>query len=177
MKQNPKKNDKQKLTLIRMVREFFEVTQSKKSVELAFTESKNEFENAMDVLYEKYADEDGNVYVDKSSDEVNGARIKVHKVQQTKVKWDIEKLTKVLGDKKDDVMVNSYDVKDWNLLIKLAKEYHIPWKEFKKCIEITKVVKDDRLDKLIDLGQVDAEKVKNCSEVSFNKPYYKLTEV
>lgn len=171
-----KKNDEeQKNILIRTVRSFYKMTQTKKNVENAFNEQKNEFENIMDVLYERFMNEDGNVYV-PSSDEINPASIKVHKTQTSKVTWDFDKLRKVLGKDSDEIITKKFEVVNFPLLISLAKKYKIPWNEFKKCIEYEEVVNDNALDKFIDLGIVDKEEVMGCANVKLNKPYYRLTE-
>lgn len=171
-----KDEQEQRNILIKAVRSFYKITQTKKNVENAFNEQKNEFENVMDVLYKRFADEDGDIYVD-SSDELDSGKIKVHKVQISKITWDCKKLRRVLGEKdSEDIITKRYEVINFPLLIKLAKQYKIPWLEFKKCIDYEEVVNEKALDKLVDLGIADKDEVKECATVKLNKPYYKLTE-
>ena len=171
-----KNEEEQRGVLIKAVRSFFKITQTKKNVENAYNEQKMDFENIMDVLYKRFSDEDGDVYVD-SDNGLNGTKIKVHKVQSSKVEWDSNKLKEVLGgEHSDKVLSKRYSINNFSLLIKLAKKYKIPWKEFKKCIDYEYVVNSDEIDKLVDLGLVDEEEIKKCATVKLNKPYYKLTE-
>lgn len=171
-----KNDEEQKNILIRTVRSFYKMTQTKKNVENAYNEEKIDFENIMDVLYKRFADADGDVYVD-GTDELNTSKIRVHKVQTSKVSWDTKRLRKILGEKdSEDVITKRFQIVNFPLLVKLAKKYGIPWKDFKQCIEYEEVVIDKALDKLIDLGIVDEEEVKECATVKLNKPYYKLTE-
>lgn len=167
--------EEQRNILIRAVRSFYKITQTKKNVENAFTAEKNDFENIMDVLYERFKDEDGNVYVD-GGENMDGTKIKVHKTQTSKIEWNFDKLRKLLGKDSEGVITKKLTVVNYPLLIKLAKEYKIPWKEFKKCIEYEETVNDNALDKLVDLGIVGEEDVKKCATIKLNKPYYRLTE-
>lgn len=175
MKKKSKDEEEQRNILIRVVRSYFKITTTKKNVDNAFAEEKNDFENAMDVLYDRFSSEDGNVYVD-NGDATNPTKIRVHKTQTSKVLWNIDKLKKLLGKDSETVVTKKYEIVNFPLLIKLAKEYKIPWNKFKKCIEYEEVVNDAALDKLIDLGIVDGEESKKCATVKLNKPYYKLTE-
>jgi hypothetical protein len=169
-----KDDEEQKNILIRAVRSFYKITMTKKNIENAFVDQKNEFENIMDVLYKRFSNEDGNVYVEGG--EVDNKVIKVHKVQTSKVEWNFDKLRKLLGKDSEEVIVKKFEVVNFPLLIKLAKEYGIPWSKFKKCIEYEDMVNERALDKLIDLGIVDKDEVKDCANVKLNRPYYKLTE-
>lgn len=172
-----KDEEEQRGILTKSIRSFFKITQTKKNVENAFNEQKIDFENIMDVLYKRFSSKDGDVYVD-SDDNVNSTIIKVHKVQSSKVEWDTQKLRKVVGEEySDKVMYKKYYIEDFPLLIKLAKKYKIPWKDFKKCISYEEVVRDSEIDRLVDLGELDEEEIKKCATVKLNKPYYKLTEV
>ena len=166
----------QKGIFIHAIRSFFKMSQTKKNVENAYNEEKVTFENLMDTLFKKYSDDEGNAYVD--SDSIEGTQIKVHKVQKSTVKWNVKKLKEVLGEEySEKVVTRRYAINDFSLLVKLAKEHGIPWKEFKKCIEYEEVVKDAELDKLTERGLVDEEEIKKCvDEVKLNKPYYLLTE-
>lgn len=176
MKSKSKSEEEQRGILIKAVRSFYKMTQTKKNVENAFNEEKVNFENLMDVLYKRFSSEDGDVYVD-GDNSLESTVIRVHKVQSSKVEWDSKKLRDVLGEEySEKVITKKYTVNNFPLLIKLAKEHNIPWKEFKKCIEYEDVVKDSEIDKLVELGLVDEEEVKGCANVKLNKPYYRLTE-
>lgn len=171
-----KDEEEQRGILTKAIRSFYKITQTKKNVENAFNEQKIDFENIMDVLYKRFSSEDGDVYVD-SEDNVSDTKIRVHKVQSSKVEWDTKRLRKVIGEEySDKVMYKKYYIEDFSLLIKLAKKYKIPWKDFKRCISYEEVVRDTEVDRLVDLGELNEEEVKKCATVKLNKPYYKLTE-
>lgn len=176
MMKKSKDEEEQRGIFVRAVRSFFKITQTKKNVENAYNEQKIDFENIMDVLFKRFSDDKGDAYVN-GDENVNGTQIKVHKVQQTKIKWDIPKLKKVIGEENfKDVVSKKYYIENFPLLIKLAKEYKIPWKEFKKCISYEENIVDSAVDKLVDLGKADEEEVKKCATVELKKPYYLLTE-
>lgn len=175
-KSKSKEEEEQRNFLIKAVRSFYKITQTKKNVENAFAEQKNDFENVMDVLYDRFSDNDGDVYVSSGNINEKETKIKVHRVQTSKVNWDFSKLRKLLGKDSDGVITKKFEIVNFPLLVKLAKEYKIPWKEFKKCIDYEDTINDRALDKLIDLGIVDKDEVKECATIKFNKPYYKLTE-
>lgn len=170
-----KDEEEQKSILTKSVRQFFKMTETKKNVDNAYAEQKNEFENIMDVLYDRFSDKDGDVYVD-SGDKLNSTKIKVHRVRTSKVVWNIDKLKKLLGKDSENTITKKYEIVNFPLLIKLAKQYKIPWRLFKQCIEYEEVVNEHALDRLIDLGIVDGDEAKKCATAKFNKPYYKLTE-
>ncbi|MDE7423057.1 MAG: hypothetical protein K2N51_05110, partial [Lachnospiraceae bacterium] len=104
-------------------------------------------------------------------------KIIVTRVTPSTVEWDCKKLKQLLSSKERKLVIQkNYQVINWKGLFDLLKESGVDFKEFLKYVEVTETVRDKQLDKLIELGTIDEEEVKECSSVKLKSSYYKLTE-
>lgn len=60
-------------------------------------------------------------------------------------------------------------IKNLNGLIKMLKGYGVPPKQFKEFLDVTEEVNMEKLDQLIEIGEVDMEKLQGCYKVDFDE--------
>lgn len=158
---------------------YYRQKQTRDHVQRSFEDAQYEFKQQMDRYFDSAANDEGKVEIDVSQN-VNFAGLKslvMTRVQPAKVVWDVEGLHGVLDKKQQkQVLRKKYAVTNWVRLFKLLKDAGVDWHEFLKCISITEEVDENALDKLVDLGEVDEEEVKACSEVKLGTPSYRFTE-
>lgn len=145
----------------------------------SFNNIKSEFESDMDLYFEKYANENGEIRL-KTTDTYAGViGIKVKKVSPTKVKINPKTFILRCKDKvlKKKIIHNGYQVIDIMGLLKFLKKQGITYKDVKTFIKRVPTVDYEALDNAVELGEIDADFVKGCSEVEFRKPYYRFTPI
>jgi len=145
----------------------------------SFNAIKAEFESDMDLYYDKFANKDGEIRL-KTTDTYAGViGIKVKKVSPTKVKINPMTFIRRCTDKiiKKKVIHNGYQVTDIMGLLKFLKEQGITYKDVKAFIKRVPTVDYEALDNAVELGEIDEDFVKGCSEVEFRKPYYRFTPI
>lgn len=99
----------------------------------------------------------------------------VKKVQPTSIVWDVEKLEEVL-DKEDvkEVITKQYTIIDMQGLIEYLRSCGVSPKEFKKFIEVHKIVEQKALEQLAALGKVSEEELKPCYTLEKKNSYLRL---
>lgn len=145
----------------------------------AFNEIKQEFESDMDLYFDKYANENNEIRV-KTTDMYMGLiGVKVKKVEPTKVVINPMTFIRRCTDKilKKKVIHNGYKVTDIMGLLNFLKDKGITYKDVKQFIKRVPTVDYDALNNAVELGEVDAELVKECSQIEFKKPYYRFTPI
>ena len=143
----------------------------------SFEEEKLDFKKEMDKYFDMLADEDGKIMIDLR-EEIRGIkRVICQRISQVEVKFDINKLKKVLTKKQQKYVVRKhYKVNNWPGLLNLLKESGVEWKEFLKYVDVSEDVDEKALEKLVELGEVDIDEIKDCSSTRIKTQYYKLTE-
>lgn len=145
----------------------------------SFETVKAEFESDMELYFDKYANEDGEIRL-KTNDMYAGTiGIKVKKVEPTSVKINPAIFIRRCTDKllKKKIVHNGYQVIDIMGLLKFLKEQGISYKDVKSYIKRVPSVDYDALNNAVELGELEPELVKECSEVNFRKPYFRFTPV
>lgn len=158
---------------------YYQQKLTKDNVDRSFEEAKHEFKQQMDRYYDLAAGDDGKVDIDVSKDKnfIGLKSLTMTRVQPVKVVWHTEALRGVLNkSQRKQVIHKKFAVSSWQRLMKLLKESGVDWHEFLKCVNITEEVDEQALDKLVDLGEVDEDEVKACSEVRLGTPSYRFTE-
>lgn len=159
-----------------MVKWYYGVKLSRDTSERYFQDAKLDFNTCMERYFDIIANEDGKVEVDVE-DIKNVKKIIVTKVTPSNIKWDCDKLKKLLNkEEKKLVIQKHYTVVNWVGLFDLLKKSGVDFKEFLKYVEVKESVRENQLDKLIELGKLDEEEVKDCGLVNIKYSYYKLTE-
>lgn len=159
-----------------MVKWYHGIKLTRDSVERNFQDAKFDFHTCMDRYFDVAANEDGKVEVE-IEDIKNVKKIIVTKVTPSEVKWDFDKLKQLLSSKERKLVIQKhYQVINWKGLFDFLKESGVDFKEFLKYVDVTESVRDKQLDKLIELGIIDEEEIKECSSVRLKSSYYKLTE-
>lgn len=159
-----------------MVKWYHGIKLSRDTMERNFQDAKLDFNNCMERYFDTVANEDGKLEVD-IEDIKNIKKVIVTRVVSSNIKWDCEKLKKLLNKKERKLVIRKqYQVINWKGLFDLLKESGVDFKEFLKYVEVTESVREGQLDKLIELGAVDEQEVKECSSVNIKNSYYRLTE-
>lgn len=76
------------------------------------------------------------------------------------------KVSKEVYNKVVDKIV---EIKDVDALIKTLKWYGVPPKEFKNHIKVSHKVDNEKIDNLIDLGQISIADIEGCYKVDFDE--------
>lgn len=71
----------------------------------------------------------------------------------------------------------TYTVNNMQGLIEYLKQCGVDAKKFKKFIDITEEVDNDKLNNLSELGELKAKDIKGCYELRLGEPYVKITEM
>ena len=159
-----------------MIKWYRDIKNNHDVVERAFNDAKHDFNCCMEKYFDEVANEDGKVEVD-IGDIKNVKKLIVTKVTPSTVNWDVKKLKCLLNKKEQKLVIHKhYQVTNWRGLFDLLRESGVDFQEFLKYVEVTEIVDDKQLDKLIELGMIDEEGVKECSSVKLKSTYYKLTE-
>lgn len=172
---------KQKDKLINYVQDrikfYWESKRTFDATQRSFNEEKLDFKHEMDKYFDLLADEEGKIMIDLR-EEVRGIkRVICQRISQVDVKFDINKLKKVLTKKQQKSVIRKhYKVNNWPGLLNLLKESGVEWKEFLKYVEVSEDVDEKSLEKLVELGEVNAESIVDCSKATVKTQYYKLTE-
>ena len=155
---------------------YYETKKTADGIKKSFEEAKYDFGNIMEDIFDMFA-EDNKVKISSDGRYANIKHIIVTKVVPSKVFWHVNELKKLLSKKERKLVIRKvYSVKDWKGLLGFLKDSGIDFNEFKKYVTITEEVNEKELDKLIDLGLVNEEDVKNCCSISMKRPQYRITE-
>lgn len=159
------------------IKYYWERKRNYEATKRSFDDDKYEFNNEMDRYFDVVADDDGKITVDLRETVRGVKKIICQRITQVKVNFNIDKLRKVLTrEQQKKVIRKHYKVVNWPGLMKLLKESGVDWKKFLKCVEVSEEVDEGVLEQLAELGEVNAEKVKSCSEAKIRTQYYKITE-
>lgn len=149
----------------------FEVTKAN------FENDKYEFYNEMDRYFDDVADDEGKVSINMKDTVKGVGKIICQKITQMNIVFYPNKIKNLLSKKEQKIVIKKhYKVINWPGLLKLLKESGVEWKEFLKYVEVKEEVDQGELDKLIDLGLLDINDVKNCASSKVKTQYYKITE-
>lgn len=158
---------------------FMEQKHIKEVSDSNFEQSKQEFYHTMDMYYDKLKNEDDKVVVDiQGITEFDKSSITVTKVETKEVIWDMNKLKGKIKDEKQRELVfqKNFNVTDWTGLMALMMSAGIKFKQFKEYVDISESVRENQIDKLVDLGLLSEEDIKECATVKIKSRYYKMKE-
>lgn len=172
---------KQKDKLVNYIQDrikfYWESKRTFDATQRSFNEEKLDFKHEMDKYFDILADEDNKITIDLR-EEVRGIkRVICQRISQVQVTFDTNKLKKVLTKKQQKSVIRKhYKVNNWPGLLNLLKESGVEWKEFLKYVDVSEDVDEAALEKLVELGEVKAENIVDCSNATVKTQYYKLTE-
>lgn len=154
---------------IESVLEFFQKQRKFKQVQAHFNELKSKFYSDMEGYF-KDNGLDGKLFIDS---EINTESLTVTRVQNTKVVFDADKLEKALGKNiAKYVVLKRYEITDMDGLIVYLKECGVDPHVFKSFIAVSKNVDTQELERLEELGKINAEQIQGCYSVTRQKPYF-----
>lgn len=144
----------------------------------SFEQVKIDFKNVMERYFDKFKNDDGKIELDVTGEQYSDiTKIILSRVQPTKVTWNIQKLNELLDKKQKQLVIQkNYQVNDWPGFLNFLKDSGLKFSDIKKFISIEDSVRVNQLDKLIDLGLVDEEEVKKCSDIKLSPAYYTIKE-
>lgn len=145
----------------------------------SFENIKSEFEKDMDMYYDKFANDKGEIRLKTNDTYAGTIGIKVKKVEPTQVKVNPNLFNSKCGDKelKKKIVHNGYQVTDTMGLLQFLKEQGIKYNDVKQFFKRVPTIDNDALNNAVELGELDPEIVKECSEVNYKKPYYRFTPI
>lgn len=125
-------------------------------------------------------------FYDRMNEEFKGHEIKhvyeffaesyeVSKVVNSKVSFDIGKIERGLDREiLKQVIIKTYQITDFSKFTEYLKSIGADFSEIKKYIAVTKDVDTSAIDRLSELGKVDAGTIEKAATVTQGKPYYKV---
>lgn len=92
------------------------------------------------------------------------------KTVQTNIEFFPEKLKETL-DKEKFAKVNNKTVvvNDLDGLVKMLKSYGIPPKQFKEFITVKNEISVEKIDNLIEMGEIEIDEIQGCYKVEFEE--------
>lgn len=152
---------------------YFQAQREYKKAQEKFGEIKKDFYGIMSDYYEYNSIEGGKVFFDEEAD---SPPLVVTRVQNTRIKFDPDKLEKALGKTlSEDVIVKRYSINDMLGLVSYLKQCGVDPKVFKSFITVSKTVDDKALDQLESIGKITAEQIKGCYTVNKDRPYFTVS--
>lgn len=152
---------------------YFQAQREYKKAQEKFGEIKKDFYGIMSEYFEYNSIEGGKVSFDEGAD---SPPLVVTRVQNTRIKFDPEKLEKALGKTlSEDVIVKRYTINDMFGLVSYLKQCGVDPKVFKSFITVSKTVDDKALDQLESIGKITAEQIKGCYTVNKDRPYFTVS--
>lgn len=156
---------------------FWERKRTYEATKRSFEDDKFEFNQEMDRYFDVVADEDGKIIIDLRETVRGIKKIICQRISQVKVEFDIDKLRNILTkEQQKKVIQKHYNVINWPALMNLMKDAGINWKEFLKCVDVSETVRENILEQMVELGEVNIEDIKACSNAKIRTQYYKITE-
>lgn len=155
---------------------FYQKKQSFENQKRAFEENKAHFEKEMAKYYELLLNEDGEAVIYTKDTLYDIARIKLTKVSSVKLDFDTKGIKSALqkSDRKA-VIKKTYTITDWPGLFELLKSHNVDFKEFMKYASVKEEVVPEQLERLVDLGKVKEDDIRQYISVKRSSTYYKMT--
>ena len=158
-----------------MVKEYYEHKYSIDSLKAEFDDVKESFSKIMGICFDDISEDGKHVFIECEG--IDNERFIITRIISSKVSWDINKLKKVIPKKyRKSVIKKKYNVTDWNGMFQYLKSVGIDFDEFKKYLDCEEYVLEPSIDKLIDLGYIDSDSVKDCSIVVTKEPQYRVSK-
>ena len=158
-----------------MVKEYYEHKYSIDSLKAEFDDVKESFSMIMGICFDDISEDGKHVFIECEG--IDNERFIITRIISSKVSWDINKLKKVIPKKyRKSVIKKKYNVTDWNGMFQYLKSVGIDFDEFKKYLDCEEYVLEPSIDKLIDLGYIDSDSVKDCSIVVTKEPQYRVSK-
>ena len=108
----------------------------------------------------------------------NHVSVRVTNVRKKKIFWNLDKLKSRLSKKQyNSVVEKEYTVNDMSGLVSYLKECNVDPKKFKKFIDVSEELNDEKINNLYEMGEVDLGELKGCYEIEYGDPYIRLTEL
>lgn len=147
-----------------------------------FNVEKQKFYDTMEEFFETYPEEVNSnsvefaEYVDSDGSGAYPFNLhKVTRIQKVTLNWDTEALRKVLADKADRVINETYTVNDFEGLAKYVRSLGGKASVFRKFFNKEESVDTSALDNLSEVGEVNDEEVAKCCTAKCGKPWFRIT--
>lgn len=145
-----------------------------------FEQVKKTFNAVMSEYFEQCSIPQGTgiVFENEFSVSPQESKLKVSKVQRAKVIFDVSKLKKVLSKNLLKKVVNKkYEITDIRGLTEYLKELDADPQIFKQFIAIEETINEERLDYLVEIGELEKSQIGGCFRVEVSEPYFTVKEV
>ena len=160
---------------IGIVKEYYEHKYSIDSLKIEFDDVKEKLSKIMNMCFDDISDDGKHIFIE--SEGIDDDKFVVTRIISSKVTWDINKLKKVIPKKyRKSIIKKKYQVTDWQGMFQYLKDIGVDFDEFKKYLDCEEYVLESSIDKLIDLGYVDSDSIKECSIVETKEPQYRVSK-
>lgn len=161
------KTNRSSMSIEEMVKMYFDTKVKFDSLTKRFEAIKKDFYDRMNKEFK--GQESKHIY------EFFAESYEVSKVANRKVSFDINKIERGL-DKETlkQVIIKTYQITDYAKFAEYLKSIGADPSEIKKYIAVTKDVDTSAIDRLSELGKIDAEAIEKAATVTQGKPYYKV---
>lgn len=107
-----------------------------------------------------------------------GDKLRCTHVQTTEIVWDVDMLADVVSaEALRDMVDTNISITNVRGFTDIMRKYGVPFSEFNKCAEITRVVNEKRLDQAEELGIVTKDMLRGCYTVKPKSDYLTITPV
>ena len=144
-----------------------------------FENIKSEFESDMELLYDKYANDNNEMRINTSDKYTGVTGLKVKKVQPVTTEINYEKFRHACKDSevRKKCIRSTYKVTDILGLLSYLKEQGIRYKDVKKYLKREHTVDEQTVENLVEIGELEGEVVRESTLVRLKKPYYRITPI
>lgn len=142
----------------------------------SYDDDKYEFDSDMDKYFDVCATDD-KITVDVAQTVKGIKKVICQKITQIKVTFDTARLKRLLGKElSKNVIKKKYTVKNWTGLMQLIKSLGVSYSDFTALVDVEEFVDEVELDRIVELGHVDIDKVKKCAKPNVKTQYYRILE-
>ena len=164
------KQNRSSMSIEEVVKSYYDTKEKFDTVSKKFDAIKKDFYSKMDDEFKENQT--------KLEVEYFAEAYEVTRIQKNNLEFDIGKLERSL-DKETlkQVVVRHYSITDYERFVKYLKSIGADPAKVKEFLAVTKDVDTSAIDRLAELGKIDASVVEKAATVIKGKPYYKVKKL
>lgn len=164
------KQNRSSMSIEEVVKSYYDTKEKFDTVSKKFDAIKKDFYSKMDGEFKENQT--------KLEVEYFAEAYEVTRIQKSNLEFDIGKLERSL-DKETlkQVVVRHYAITDYERFVKYLKSIGADPAKVKEFLTVTKDVDTSAIDRLAELGKIDASVVEKAATVTKGKPYYKVKKL
>lgn len=164
------KQNRSSMSIEEVVKSYYDTKEKFDTVSKKFDAIKKDFYSKMDDEFKENQT--------KFEVEYFAEAYEVTRIQKNNLEFDVGKLERSL-DKETlkQVVVRHYSITDYERFVKYLKSIGADPAKVKEFLAVTKDVDTSAIDRLAELGKIDASVVEKAATVTKGKPYYKVKKL